>query len=79
MEIAKANIVRSEAGRDKGKLFFVLNVDGEYLLLADGKERKAERPKRKKQRHVRFVSAGAGSQSGRARPASSPAGPAETT
>ena len=39
MEIAKANIVRSEAGRDKGKLFIVLNVDGEYLLLADGKER----------------------------------------
>ena len=40
MEIAKANIVRSEAGRDKGKLFYVLDVDGEYLLLADGKERK---------------------------------------
>ena len=35
MEIAKANIVRSEAGRDKGKLFYVLDVDGEYLLLAD--------------------------------------------
>ncbi len=52
MEIAKANIVRSEAGRDKGKLFFVLNVDGEYLLLADGKERKAERPKRKKLFHL---------------------------
>ena len=61
MEIAKANIVRSEAGRDKGKLFYVLDVDGEYLLLADGKERRAERPKRKKRRHVRFVSAGAGS------------------
>ena len=59
MEIAKANIVRSEAGRDKGKLFFVLNVEGEYLLLADGKERK-ESPKRKKRRHARLVSAGAG-------------------
>ena len=57
MEIAKANIVRSEAGRDKGKLFFVLNVDGEYLLLADGKTRKVESPKRKKRRHVLFVSA----------------------
>ena len=42
MEIAKANIVRSEAGRDKGNLFFVLDVDGEYLLLADGKRRRAE-------------------------------------
>ncbi|MBD5147953.1 MAG: hypothetical protein HDT19_04100 [Oscillibacter sp.] len=55
MEIAKANIVRSNAGRDKGKLFFVLAVEGEYLLLADGKSRKAESPKRKKRRHVLFV------------------------
>lgn len=55
MEIAKSNIVRSVAGRDRGKLFYVLRVDGEYLLLADGKTRKAESPKRKKRRHVLFV------------------------
>ena len=29
MEIAKSNIVRSDAGRDKGKLFVVLEVEGE--------------------------------------------------
>ena len=57
MEIAKANIVRSEAGRDKGKLFYVLETQGEYLLLADGKGRKVESPKRKKRRHVLFVAA----------------------
>ena len=57
MEIAKSNIVRSNAGRDKGKLFFVLAVEGEYLLLADGKSRKVEAPKRKKRRHVLFVAA----------------------
>ena len=57
MDIAKSNIVRSNAGRDKGKLFVVLAVEGEYLLLADGKSRKVEAPKRKKRRHVLFVSA----------------------
>ncbi len=57
MDIAKSNIVRSSAGRDKGKLFVVLAVEGEYLLLADGKSRKVESPKRKKRRHVLFVSA----------------------
>ena len=57
MEIAKSDIVRSGAGRDKGKLFVVLAVEGEYLLLADGKSRKVEAPKRKKRRHVLFVSA----------------------
>jgi len=55
MEIAKSNIVRSNAGRDQGKLFCVMNVEGEYLLLADGKSRKVELPKRKKRRHVLFV------------------------
>ncbi len=57
MEITKGNIVRSDAGRDRGKLFYVLRVDGEYLLLADGKGRKVESPKRKKRRHVLFCSA----------------------
>ena len=57
MEIAKSNIVRSDAGRDKGKLFVVLAVEGEYLLLSDGKSRKVESPKRKKRRHVLFVAA----------------------
>ena len=57
MEIAKSNIVRSDAGRDKGKLFVVLAVEGEYLLLADGKSRRVESPKRKKRKHVLFVAA----------------------
>ena len=57
MEIAKSNIVRSDAGRDKGKLFVVLAVEGEYLLLADGKSRRVEAPKRKKRRHVLFAAA----------------------
>ena len=57
MEIAKSNIVRSDAGRDKGKLFYVLRTEGEYLLLADGKSRKVESPKRKKRKHVLFVAA----------------------
>lgn len=57
MEIAKSDIVRSNAGRDRGKIFIVLAVEGEYLLLADGKGRRVEAPKRKKRRHVLFVAA----------------------
>ena len=55
MEISKASIVRSDAGRDRGKLFFVLDTEGEFLLLADGKSRRVESPKRKKRKHVLFV------------------------
>ena len=35
----------------------MLAVVGEYLLLADGKGRRVEAPKRKKRRHVLFVAA----------------------
>ena len=55
MEIRRAHLVEATAGREKGKLFFVLDTDGEYLLLADGKSRRVEAPKRKKRRHARFI------------------------
>ena len=46
MEIARSDIVKSTAGRDKGKFFFVLAVEEDFLLLADGKTRRLGRPKR---------------------------------
>ncbi len=55
MDAQKSHIVVSIAGRDKGKHFFVLDREGEYVILADGKWRKLESPKRKKLRHVRFA------------------------
>ena len=52
MDIAISNIVRSTAGRDKGDLFFVLATEGAFLLLADGKRRRVEDPKRKRRKHT---------------------------
>ena len=60
MEIRKASMVEATAGREKGKPFFVLETDGEYLLLAYGKSRRVEAPKRKKRKHVRFLAEGSG-------------------
>ena len=55
MDIVKANIVTSTAGRDKGEVFFVLATEGDFLLLADGKQRRLENPKRKRRKHVALV------------------------
>lgn len=55
MEIERAHLVEATAGREKGKLFYVMNAEGEYLFLADGKSRRVEAPKRKKVKHVRFI------------------------
>ena len=55
MDISKSDIVLSLAGRDKGKLFYVMDTEGNFVILADGKGRKLENPKRKKLKHVRRV------------------------
>lgn len=55
MEIhkAKGQIVKSYAGRDKGRFFVVLSTDDKFALIADGKVRKIEAPKKKKWMHLK--------------------------
>ena len=60
MDIAKSDLVLATAGREKGRLFFVVDVQNEYLLLADGRSRRLEAPKRKKCRHVQRAGAAPG-------------------
>ena len=55
MDIMRSSLVQATAGREEGKYFFVLETDGEYALIADGKCRKLEAPKRKKHKHLRLI------------------------
>ena len=50
-----ADVVVSTAGRDQGKLFYVIGTDPVYLTLANGKDRTLEKPKRKKRKHIQKV------------------------
>ena len=52
MNITKGSIVRAAAGRDKGGFFVVLATEGSFALIADGKRRKVQSPKRKKLIHL---------------------------
>ena len=54
-DIQIADVVMSAAGKDKGKLFFVIGTEGVYLLLSNGKDRTFDQPKRKKLKHVNKV------------------------
>lgn len=55
MEIRKADVVKSLAGRDKDKLFYVFEiVDQNFAIIADGKLRQIEKPKMKKLKHLAF-------------------------
>ena len=50
-----SDVVLSTTGRDKGNIFYVIGIEDEYLLLANGKDRTLDKPKRKKQKHVQKV------------------------
>ena len=50
-----SDVVLSTTGRDNGKLFYVIGIEDEYLILANGKDRTLEKPKRKKRRHIQKV------------------------
>ena len=56
MDISKADIVVSLAGHDRGQYFFVVETDGLWVWIADGRGRKLEQPKKKKLKHVQRVS-----------------------
>ena len=49
-ETHTADIVLSLTGRDKGQLMLVVAEEGDFLLLANGRARRAESPKRKRRK-----------------------------
>ena len=54
MKIIEGTVVKAKAGRDDEKNFVVTEVcgDGRYVLIADGKTRKLDKPKRKNIKHL---------------------------
>ena len=54
-DIEISDVVETTAGRDAGQWFYVINADPVFLLLANGKDRTLEKPKRKKRKHVQKV------------------------
>lgn len=52
MDIRRGIVVRSAAGHDKGDFFTVLQTDGLYAIICDGKRRSLEKPKKKKLKHL---------------------------
>lgn len=45
----------SKAGRDKNKLFVIINEESEYVYLVDGKNRTLNNPKRKNKKHIQGI------------------------
>jgi len=59
VELKPGQLVRSLAGRDKGKHYLVLEeLNDKYVLLVDGRSRPASRPKRKNKIHLQHYDRG---------------------
>ena len=51
-ECSRGELVRSLAGHDKSEIYIIIETDGAYVYLADGRIRTLDRPKKKKIKHV---------------------------
>jgi len=45
----------SKAGHDKGRMYLVVGQEKDLVLLADGKTRTMENPKRKNTKHIQII------------------------
>ena len=48
-------IVESTKGRDIGKLYIVLNIEGNFAYLCDGKVKNKQNLKKKNVKHLKFI------------------------
>ncbi len=45
----------STAGRDKGSIFLITEVEEKFVLIVDGKLRKVLKPKKKNKKHLKKI------------------------
>ncbi len=55
MEARPGMVVRSAAGHDQGNFLVITAVEGDFAYIADGKERKLSKPKKKRLKHLRLT------------------------
>ena len=48
-------LAKSKAGRDKGCIYVIIDVNAEYIYLADGAKRTVRRRKRKNPKHLQII------------------------
>ena len=48
-------LATSKAGHDKDTVYVIIREEGEYIYVADGQSRTAERPKRKNKKHIQII------------------------
>ncbi len=45
----------SLAGHDKGQMYLIVREEGDFVYLADGKNKGLENPKKKRKKHLQLI------------------------
>ncbi len=51
------DIVRATAGKDEGKIFLLISCEDGYGMIANGRRRKVQSPKKKSLKHLSKIAA----------------------
>ena len=54
-ELKNGMLARSLAGHDKGQIYVIESIEGEYVYLVDGKHRPLEAAKKKNRKHIQPI------------------------
>lgn len=52
VNIPAGSVVKSLAGRDQGGYYVAIEAEDRFVFIADGRERRLEKPKRKNVKHI---------------------------
>ena len=55
MLVSVGSIVKSIKGRDENNFYVVVKIDGNNCLIANGKDKPFEKPKKKNLKHLKFI------------------------
>ncbi len=55
LEVKRGYFVQSLAGHDKGKIYIIEEIKGEYVYLVDGKYKLLDSPKKKNKKHIQIT------------------------
>ena len=53
--IRAGKLAKALAGREKGTVYIITEVEDTYVYVADGKYRTLQRPKRKNTKHIQII------------------------
>ena len=54
-DVMRGMLAVSKAGHDKGRIYMIVDHDETFVYLCDGRLKSADKPKKKKYKHIQII------------------------